>query len=88
MVTLQGGKVDVNFVKGIISVAQFPKGDLNLDYSLSAPDVVMMLNCVFLGIDPPAGQPACDVNCTGMATPLDVVYQTNVVYGFWSYPCP
>jgi len=64
------------FVYGLCSAA---KGDMNADSSLSPPDVVLMLNCVFLGIG------SCDlcfadVTCDGILTAADVVAELNRVF--------
>lgn len=58
----QANEFGVNFVKAIITVDS-GLGDLNSDGVLSAADVVLMLNCVFLHQEPPAGKPACNVEC-------------------------
>ena len=62
------------------------KGDLNLDGILSGADVVLSLNCIFLGETPPAAPAACDINCDGKITPADVVILLNMV--FLSAPAP
>ncbi|HXF49655.1 MAG TPA: NosD domain-containing protein [Verrucomicrobiae bacterium] len=55
------------------------KGDLNVSGGLSPADVVLMLNCVFLGTG------SCDlcfadVNCSGGLSPADVVIELNMVF--------
>jgi len=64
------------------------KGDLNRDTILTASDVMLELNCVFLGITPPAGDCACDLNCDGVASPADVVLELNKVFLDIPFPCP
>jgi len=63
------------------------KGDMNGDGMLTALDVVLLLNCVFLG------EGAChpcfsDVNCDGVLTPGDVVLELNKVFLGIQFPCP
>jgi len=55
------------------------KGDMNADSELTASDVVLMLNCVFLGV----GQCAlcfADVSCNGILSSSDVVIELNAVF--------
>ena len=84
MINMQGGKIDVNFVKAVLTVTG--KGDMNLDGALTSADVVLLMNCVFAGIGPPSGVLSCDLNCDGLATSLDVVLLLNAV--FWGDPFP
>jgi hypothetical protein len=63
------------------------KGDLTNDGLLTSSDVVMMLNCVFLGIPPPTGSASCDVNCDGISTSSDVVVELNAVFLGAPFPC-
>jgi len=55
-------------------------GDLNLDWQLTASDVVMMLNYTFLGI--PTSVPAADMdfNADCLATSADVVLLLNRIF--------
>ncbi len=76
-----------NFVKSVITVSLFPRGDLNQDVALSPADVVWILNCVMLGPVPPAGSGACDLNCDGMGTAADVVLELNAVFLGQEFPC-
>ncbi|MGH8003655.1 MAG: carboxypeptidase regulatory-like domain-containing protein, partial [Limisphaerales bacterium] len=46
----------------VVDPSTVRKGDLNLDGSLSPADVVLILNCIFLGTSPPAGASTCDLN--------------------------
>jgi hypothetical protein len=62
------------------------KGDLDKDSLFTSPDVVLMLNCVFLG----AGNcDLCfaDVNCDGVLTSQDVVIELNSVFSGDPFPC-
>ncbi len=79
----------VNFVKSIVTVAMPPKGDLNLDFALTAADVTLLLNCTFCSAcaPPAAGTAACDLNCDGMRTPADVVSELNAVFLYRPFPC-
>ncbi|MGH8003665.1 MAG: hypothetical protein ACRECJ_02940, partial [Limisphaerales bacterium] len=45
-----------------VLVQVFQKGDLNQDGALAPADVVLLLNCIFLGLVPPAGANACDMD--------------------------
>lgn len=75
----------VNFVKSVIAVA--PKGDLDLDFALTTADATLVLNSIFLGNAPPAGLLACDLNCDGMRTPVDVVLELYAVFLSRPFPC-
>ena len=79
--------VIVNFVKSVITVVG--RGDLNLDGSLTAADVPLILNCTFCSdcLPPPAGVYACDVNCDGVRTPADVVLELYAVFLTRPFPC-
>jgi hypothetical protein len=79
----------VNFVpnSGQLRRIAFLKGDLNLDGAVSAADVVLHLNCVFLEEPPPAGGGACDFNCSGSTTPADVVILLLAAFSGVSFPC-
>lgn len=52
-------------------------GDLDMDKEVTAADVVLELNKVFLGQPFPAPQEAADVNCDGLFTAADVVLHLN-----------
>lgn len=62
------------------------KGDLNQDGSLTPADVVLELNCVFLGSGNCA---SCltDNNCDGTLSPADVVNELNLVFLDINPPC-
>jgi hypothetical protein len=62
-------------------------GDLNRDGILNSLDVVLGVNCVFLGTIPPAGAAACDVDCSGTATAADAVILTNAAFLGIPFPC-
>ncbi|HEU4436453.1 MAG TPA: hypothetical protein VFR89_03235, partial [candidate division Zixibacteria bacterium] len=70
----------VNFLKGVLTVPSYKKGDLNQDRVLSPADVVLMLNCIALGQPPPAGEITCDLNCDGAPRPADLVLLLNAVF--------
>ncbi|MGH8003237.1 MAG: M6 family metalloprotease domain-containing protein, partial [Limisphaerales bacterium] len=62
------------------------KGDMNADSGLTAADVMLLLNCVFLQ----AG--SCDfcftdVNCDGVLRPADVVLELFAVLAALPFPC-
>lgn len=79
------GKADTcNFDVTVTAI----KGDLNRDGLLTASDVMRELNCVFLGITPPAGDCACDLNCDGAATAADVIFELTAVFLGTPFPCP
>jgi len=65
----------------------FLRGDLNGDGVLTSADVVLELNCVFLGIAPPAGSAACDFDCSGTPNPPDPVILLNTVFLGNPFPC-
>jgi len=62
------------------------RGDLNEDEVLTAADVVLMLNCAFLGIGM-CDLDLTDVNCSGDITPADVVLLLNMAFLGTSPPC-
>jgi len=64
------------------------KGDLNRDGMLSLFDIVLALNCVFLGIAPSNVPPAaCDLNCDGVLTAADIVILLNMTFLAAPPPC-
>jgi hypothetical protein len=77
--------VPVHFVKSTVTVER--KGDLNLDGIVSPADVVLELQCVYLGDTPAAGRGACDVNCDGEITPADVAVFLNYKFITLVWPC-
>ncbi len=62
------------------------KGDLSNDGLLTSADVVLMLNCVYLGI---GNCPllTADVNCDGSLTSSDVVLELNAAFLGAGFPC-
>ncbi len=81
--------VRVNFLKSVITVVQAPKGDLNLDFSLTAADIVLLINCTFCDTcSPPlTGVAACDLNCDGTRSAADIVLEIYAVFLFRPFPC-
>ena len=67
---------------GIIPV----RGDINSDGLLSAADVVVLLNIVFLNNPPPIPS-LHDLNCDGEISPADLVLLLNLVFLGSSLPC-
>ncbi|MGE5693625.1 MAG: hypothetical protein ACM3YF_07595, partial [Candidatus Zixiibacteriota bacterium] len=67
-------------------VARKLKGDLNGTLDLTPADVVLMLNCVFLG-EGDCDLSFSDVDCTGMLSPADVVLELNAVFLDMDFPC-
>lgn len=63
------------------------KGDLNADGNLSPTDFVYLLSCIYRNSPPPAGMWACDLNCDGQKTGLDVVLQLYAVFLGRDFPC-
>jgi len=84
-VNIQGQQIPVNFVKSVITVR--PKGDFNLDGSLSGADVVELLNCVFDMPMPAGGAYPCDLNCDGRRSPADVIWELYAVFMGQAFPC-
>jgi hypothetical protein len=62
-------------------------GDLDLDGSLTPYDVVLAINCVFLG-QGFCAQGYADVNCDRSLTPADVVLFLLAVFAGQPLPCP
>ncbi|HEU4436064.1 MAG TPA: hypothetical protein VFR89_01275, partial [candidate division Zixibacteria bacterium] len=67
-------------------VARKLKGDLNGSLDLSPADVVLMLNCVFLGTGD-CDLSFSDVNCSGDLSPADVVLQLRACFLDEDFPC-
>jgi len=62
------------------------KGDMNGDSSLTMLDIVLLLNCTFLGTG--LCSPCfADVNCDGILNPSDVVLELNKVFLDVPFPC-
>lgn len=61
-------------------------GDLNLSGDLTPADVVLELNCVFLGTGY-CSLAVADVNCSGDLTPADVVLELLAVFSGQPFPC-
>ncbi len=72
-----GRRVPVNFVKGVVSLPA--KGDMDANASLSSADVVLLLNCTYLG-EGNCSLCFADVNCDGILTSADVVGELNYVF--------
>lgn len=62
------------------------KGDMNADGNLTSSDVVLMLNCVFLGTGT-CTNCFTDLNCDGNLTSSDVVLELNAVFLGAPFPC-
>jgi len=67
-------------------VARKLKGDLNGTLDLSPADVVLMLNCVFLGSGD-CDLSFSDLDCNYMLSPADVVLQLRAVFLDEDFPC-
>jgi len=61
-------------------------GDMNGDGMLTSLDVVLLLNCAFLG-EGDCFVCFADVNCDGILTSADVVLELNKVFLHISFPC-
>ncbi len=72
----------------LVTLCVTSKADLNLDGSVTSSDVVLMLNCAFLGTGS-CGLCFADLDCDGALTSSDVVQELN--YAFLGTPlsgCP
>ncbi len=63
------------------------KGDMDCDGILKLEDVVLLLNCTFLG-EGDCSLSFADVNCDGILTASDVVLELNKVFLNIPFPCP
>jgi hypothetical protein len=63
------------------------RGDLNMDGQLTASDVILELNKVFLEEPYPAPEPSGDLNCDGRFTPADLVFLIQVVFLYVTPGC-
>ncbi|HLG94513.1 MAG TPA: hypothetical protein VI546_06725 [candidate division Zixibacteria bacterium] len=67
---------------GIVTV----RGDMNGDGWLSASDVVLLLNIIFLA-SPPPNSSVHDLNCNGTVSPADLILLLNLVFLGSQLPC-
>ena len=68
-------KIGIGFWYGVVACANV-KGDMNGDLVYTGSDVILLLNCAFLGTG--SCNPCfADVNCDGILTGSDVVLITN-----------
>jgi hypothetical protein len=67
-------------------VARKLKGDLNASLDLTPADVVLQLNCAFLGTGD-CELSFSDLNCDGTLSTADVVLELNAVYLDAEFPC-
>jgi hypothetical protein len=67
-------------------VARKLKGDLNGTLDLTPADVVLSLNCTFLGTGD-CDLSFSDLDCNGMLSPADVVLELNAVFLDMDFPC-
>jgi hypothetical protein len=84
VIATDGLKADSQTV--VVNVREL-KGDLNGDRMLTSSDAVLILNCVFLGIAPPVGAAACDLDCNGNSNATDVVILLKMVFLGDAPPC-
>jgi len=63
-----------------LSLYFFEIGDVNCDGEVTLLDVVIMINYLFKGGEPPCGIGAGDVNCDGKITVSDVIYLINYLF--------
>ncbi len=75
-------KVPVTYTVG----CPVSKGDMNGDNILTAADVVLLLNCTFLGIGN-CDLAFADINCDGILTAADVVIELNMTFLGVCAPC-
>ena len=61
-------------------------GDLNADGNVTVFDVTLELNCAFLG-EGDCNLCFADVNCDGILSPADVVWELLVVFAQYPFPC-
>lgn len=63
-------------------------GDANLNGSISASDIIYLVNSVFrAGPDPLPCKAAGDVNCSGNIASSDIIFLVNVVFRLGAAPC-
>lgn len=62
-----------------VTVVNAARGDMNSDGNFTTSDVVLMLNCAFLGVGI-CNLCFADLNCDGFLTPSDVVNELNLVF--------
>jgi hypothetical protein len=78
--------IEVNFVKGIITVAEPARGDMDGNGAFTLLDVTLLTNCVFVE---GGYQPRADATCDGVASPADVVAILRKVFLEYALPqCP
>lgn len=79
-------QIGIGFWYGKGSLCSAAKGDMNADGVLTASDVVLILNCTFLGVGS-CNLCFADVNCDGNLTAADVVIELNYVFLGIPPPC-
>jgi hypothetical protein len=68
--------------------AYFKTGDVNVDATLTAADIIFLVNFAFKGGTPPAPvEAAGDTNCSGAVTSADIIQMVNHVFKSGPAPC-
>lgn len=63
-------------------------GDVNVDETLTAADIIVVVNYIFKGGSAPLPIPqAADVNCSGTVTSADIIYLVSHVFKGAPAPC-
>jgi len=87
LAVVNSGDNTVSILKNLSNTGCFAKlGDLDHDCSLTLSDIVLIINCVFLG---KGNCPLLltDVNCDGILTSADVVLELNKAFLGSPFPC-
>jgi len=79
-VRADGGYSDTRTYDLEIAETQYVPGDLDLSGEVQPPDVVLMVNYVYMSLAPPLIMNSADVNGDCAVNPLDVVWLVNYVY--------
>ncbi len=86
VIASDGAAADSELVVVTVLSRTLVKGDLNFDGMFTSADVVLTLNCVFLGLGFCCPE-LLDANCDSQLTPADVVIIINVTYLGDPFPC-
>lgn len=78
-----GQKISVNFVKGIITVSEPARGDMDGNGIITILDATLLNNCVFVER---GYQTRADATCDGVISPVDVVAILRKVFLEYALP--
>lgn len=82
-------EIIANWLRSVLSVAEFRRGDGNNDGQVDLSDAVTTLGYLFLGSEPPVCLDAADANDSGELDVTDAIFTLGVLFlGQGSFPPP